>query len=109
MAEFVGYLSIERCSLRYPARNRTVWRKAMPARAMRALLAVFGTNTLAAAGTGAIPDDLPKFGAGSGHFQIEGGEGREERTVTVHYYRPDTFTNSSPVLMAIPGDRKSVV
>lgn len=41
--------------------------------------------------------------AGSGSFVVAGGEGREEKAITVFYHRPETFRRGSAVLMVIPG------
>ncbi len=46
------------------------------------------------------PHHLP---AGAGHFQISGGIGRENRRITVHYYKPTGFTPESRILVVIPG------
>ncbi len=40
---------------------------------------------------------------GSGTFPVAGGEGREERTLTVHYHRPESFDRRSPVVVVVPG------
>lgn len=47
--------------------------------------------------------DLAEMESGSGRFIIEGGEGRQARTITVHFHKPESFTPRSPVLMVIPG------
>ncbi|HEX6928990.1 MAG TPA: hypothetical protein VF267_07050 [Gammaproteobacteria bacterium] len=75
----------------------------MRARTMLVLLAVFGMTAPAVAGTGAAPNDLPELATGAGHFEVKGGAGREKRAITVHYYRPQTFTVAAPVLMTMPG------
>lgn len=43
------------------------------------------------------------IGPGAGSFIVAGGEGREDRSIEVHYYRPATLTPASPVLMVLPG------
>ncbi|HLU60917.1 MAG TPA: hypothetical protein VKZ99_01040 [Gammaproteobacteria bacterium] len=43
------------------------------------------------------------IGPGAGSFIVAGGEGREDRSIEVHYYRPATLTTASPVLMVLPG------
>ncbi len=40
---------------------------------------------------------------GSGSFLIEGGVGREEKTIRVYYHKPKNFSSNSPVLLVIPG------
>ncbi|MDX1444368.1 MAG: hypothetical protein R3270_11440 [Gammaproteobacteria bacterium] len=44
-----------------------------------------------------------EIGTGSGSFTIAGGEGRENRPIEVHYYRPEGLSRSAPVLMVMPG------
>lgn len=44
-----------------------------------------------------------KINEGSGFFQITGGIGHENDTITVHYHKPKNFTSKSKVLMVIPG------
>lgn len=39
----------------------------------------------------------------AGTFQLPGGTGREEKTLTVHYYWPDACDAASEVLLVIPG------
>ena len=40
---------------------------------------------------------------GSGVFLIEGGEGKQNKTIKVFYHRPANFTKDSKVLLVIPG------
>lgn len=44
-----------------------------------------------------------QFEGGSGSFSIAGGTGREDKTITVFYHKPATFTPGSKVLMVVPG------
>lgn len=49
------------------------------------------------------PSDGIAIETGSGSFPIEGGEGREDRKITVHYHRPERFHRGSPVVIVVPG------
>lgn len=49
-----------------------------------------------------VPDE-PDIQMGSGVFLISGGTGREDKTIRVFYYQPESFTTSSRILMVIPG------
>lgn len=40
---------------------------------------------------------------GSGVFLIEGGKGREEKSIKVYYHQPQSFSKDSKILMVIPG------
>lgn len=40
---------------------------------------------------------------GSGVFLIEGGKGKEQRTIKVYYHKPENFNFNSKVLIVIPG------
>ena len=40
---------------------------------------------------------------GSGSFIVPGGDGRESRTIEVHYHRPTNLDKDSPVMIVIPG------
>lgn len=40
---------------------------------------------------------------GSGAFTVPGGTGNEQKTITVHYHRPERFTAQSPILIVLPG------
>jgi len=40
---------------------------------------------------------------GSGNFMIEGGSGHEEKTISVFYHKPASFSAQSPILLVIPG------
>mgnify|MGYP000403214235 FL=1 len=40
---------------------------------------------------------------GSGVFEIEGGLGREDKTIKVFYHRPKSFSKDSKILLVIPG------
>lgn len=44
---------------------------------------------------------------GSGSFTIDGGEGRENLKLSVHYNRPKNFTPDSPILMVLPGSGRT--
>ena len=44
-----------------------------------------------------------RIDSGSGNFLTKGGPGREEKTITVFYHNPKTFTRRSPVLIVVPG------
>jgi pimeloyl-ACP methyl ester carboxylesterase len=44
-----------------------------------------------------------QFEGGSGSFLMAGGTGREEKTITVFYHKPEIFTPRSPVLIVVPG------
>jgi len=41
--------------------------------------------------------------SGSGSFFIVGGAGNEEKTIEVHYHKPENFTSNSEILLVIPG------
>lgn len=40
---------------------------------------------------------------GSGVFEIEGGLGREDKTIKVFYHQPKSFSKDSKILLVIPG------
>lgn len=40
---------------------------------------------------------------GSGVFEIEGGLGREEKTIKIFYHQPKSFSKDSKILLVIPG------
>jgi pimeloyl-ACP methyl ester carboxylesterase len=44
-----------------------------------------------------------RFEGGSGSFIIAGGTGREEKIISIFYYKPATFTPGSRVLIVVPG------
>jgi hypothetical protein len=46
------------------------------------------------------PEPLP---LGRSSFDMPGGRNRESSVITVHCYRPGTFTRHSPILLVIPG------
>lgn len=49
----------------------------------------------------------PPASTGAGSYTIEGGAGREEKEIAVHFYMPRDFTRRSPVLMVIPGSGRN--
>ena len=44
-----------------------------------------------------------QFNTGSGVFLIEGGIGKEEKTIKVYYHKPLNFSSDSKILIVIPG------
>lgn len=40
---------------------------------------------------------------GSGSFRIEGGDGKQDKTIQVFYHRPESFRPDSKILLVIPG------
>ena len=40
---------------------------------------------------------------GCGIFKLSGGKDREEKTIQVHYFKPEKFNANSPILIVIPG------
>ena len=44
---------------------------------------------------------------GSGTFIVNGGEGRENLKLSVHYNLPKSFTSDSPILMVLPGSGRT--
>lgn len=44
-----------------------------------------------------------RYASGAGSFQIEGGFGHEEDSVTVHYYKPIDYRDNFKVLIVLPG------
>lgn len=70
-----------------------------------------GAVACAAAGFGgsglAAPLEPLTLAAGAGSFLVAGGVGREEKRITVHYYRPEGFTPRSPILLVLPGDGRN--
>ena len=40
---------------------------------------------------------------GVGTFDIPGGKGHEQALITVHYFKPKTFSARSPILIVVPG------
>lgn len=40
---------------------------------------------------------------GSGNFLIDGGSSHEEKSITVFYHKPQSFSRESPILIVIPG------
>jgi hypothetical protein len=44
---------------------------------------------------------------GPGLFLAAGGAGREGARIGVHYYRPENYTRSSPILLIVPGDGRN--
>jgi pimeloyl-ACP methyl ester carboxylesterase len=58
--------------------------------------------------TAAAADSIPDAGriviaAGSGSFEMPGGVGHADDVIRVHYYKPNTFTRRSPILLVIAG------
>jgi len=49
------------------------------------------------------PVEPPALAPGAGMFWAAGGPTRPQRRIGVHYYRPDTFTPASPILIVLPG------
>jgi pimeloyl-ACP methyl ester carboxylesterase len=43
------------------------------------------------------------YALGAGSFQIEGGFGHEEDSVTIHYYKPIDYNKNFKVLIVLPG------
>lgn len=52
------------------------------------------------------PTDLT-LKEGSGAFEILGGKGHEEDTITIYYHKPKNFTKHSKILMVIPGSGRN--
>jgi len=48
-----------------------------------------------------------KINEGSGFFQINGGIGHKNDSITVYYHKPKNFTSKSKVLMVIPGSGRN--
>lgn len=68
------------------------------------VLSFLGANgTAAQVHPGAPTSDLISVSSGSGSFVVEGGQGREEKGITVFYHKPENFDRGAPVLMVIPG------
>lgn len=67
------------------------------------LVAIVGLSMSTVGSPEPAPKDLAEMESGSGRFIIEGGEGRQARTITVHFHKPGSLTPHSPVLMVIPG------
>lgn len=44
---------------------------------------------------------------GSGSFTVDGGEGKEDLTLSVHYNFPKNFTPNSPILMVLSGSGRT--
>jgi pimeloyl-ACP methyl ester carboxylesterase len=44
---------------------------------------------------------------GSRSFVVEGGEGRENLKLSVHYHLPKSFSPDSPILMVLPGSERT--
>ncbi|WP_350285182.1 hypothetical protein [uncultured Croceitalea sp.] len=40
---------------------------------------------------------------GSGAFEVSGGFKKEQKTITVHYHKPKSFTVDSKILLVVPG------
>ena len=55
-------------------------------------------------GTGSLAQQLAR---GGGLIELPGGPGKELRRISVHYFRPDAFTPSSPVLLVVPGSGRN--
>jgi poly(3-hydroxybutyrate) depolymerase len=47
--------------------------------------------------------EAPLIGSGSGSFPLPGGPGHEGATITVSYHKPQSFDESSPILIVISG------
>lgn len=54
------------------------------------------------AAPGPSADQVP-IETGAGSFVVPGGEGREEKKVTVFYYKPESFHRGSRVMLVLPG------
>jgi poly(3-hydroxybutyrate) depolymerase len=54
-------------------------------------------------GAVAHAQNAPLVGAGSGSFSMAGGLGHEGATITVSYHKPQSFDESSPILIVISG------
>ena len=76
----------------------------MEGNALRALVLVLAVAAISTAATAQIsPIDQIQMELGSGDFLTEGGPGRREKTITVFYHQPASFTAQSRVLMVVPG------
>lgn len=65
------------------------------------MLAVVAMATPIAAQVSPVDQALIESGRGS--FVVSGGAGREEKTITVFYYKPESFHRGSPVMLVVPG------
>jgi len=45
----------------------------------------------------------PHFTTGSGHYVLEGGPGRRDKCIEIHYHLPAGFSKESPVILVVPG------
>ena len=63
--------------------------------------------TLAPADEAALGFEPAELPAGAGRFQVRGGSVRQDRRITVHYYRPEGFTPSSDILLVVPGSGRN--
>lgn len=61
-----------------------------------------GTNAAVETMKRAEPDAL-RIGPGSGHFEVPGGPGREEKSIEVYYNVPTDLSSDSQVLFVVPG------
>ncbi len=50
-----------------------------------------------------LPLNEIRLKPGSGVFEIEGGVGREEKSIKVFYHQPENFNAESKILLVIPG------
>ena len=61
----------------------------------------------------AMPAQLPfepsTLALGRGAFLMAGGAGRQEKRITVAYYKPSRFTVASPILIVLPGSGRNAV
>lgn len=53
---------------------------------------------------GALSAGLPE---GIGSFAMPGGKGREDKRITVHFYKPRKFTRRSQILIVVPGSGRN--
>ncbi len=49
-----------------------------------------------------VPNDI-QIDKGSGVFLLEGGTGREDKTIQVYYHAPESFSANSRILIVVPG------
>jgi hypothetical protein len=68
----------------------------------RVLFLLSIVTSVAATAQPALREQI-QIGAGSGSFTLPGGVGREGKTITVFYHRPERFTVQSRVLIVVPG------
>lgn len=69
-----------------------------------ALSSLFATSgTVAQEPRDTVRIDSITIASGSGSFVVAGGGGYEDRRITVHYHKPESFHRASQVMLVIPG------